>query len=116
MDGLLQWGVFRRRKKLDERVIADMEGYLEAALYPVDPRKVFVGDLKSRLINAPVVEITSAEVVQYALLGLAGILSGLIIIITGIRATITILSALGVLRHARSQAGQKGASAAQSVL
>ena len=103
---------FWRRSKLSEQENLRMESYLEAALHPVSPQPAFMEDLKTKLLQAPAYERKVNEVATIALLGLAGVLSGLIIFVTGIRAVVTILGALGVLRNARGQVKEKRAAPA----
>jgi hypothetical protein len=103
---------FIGKKQIDEREISRLELYLDAALHPIQPRSSFVTDLKTRLQQEPIPVSNSNQVVQYAILGLAGVVSGLIIFVTGLRATVTLLGAIGILRHAKSRGKQNRTAAA----
>jgi hypothetical protein len=86
----------RREPELEE--FAELENYLQEVLVPVSPRLSFVSGLKERLLEAPVPRLSSMpKGLQYTLLGALGVASGLLIIVTGIRATVTLLAALGLL-------------------
>jgi len=107
MNNFLQKAAFWRNEKISEEDILGIEDYLYSALYPVNPSSTFVQSLRSRLMDAPEPVNRSKEIMQYSLLGLAGVLSGIIIIVTGIRATVTILGALGLLRQARNRSNRQ---------
>jgi len=111
MSNFFQRAAFWRKEKINEEDILGIEDYLYSALYPVNPSSTFVQSLKSRLMDAPEPVNRSKEIMQYSLLGLAGVLSGIIIIVTGIRATVTILGALGILRQVRNRANRQGTAA-----
>jgi hypothetical protein len=104
MKSLLDWLPWRRSSVSDLEALAGLEDYLEESLLPVRPRQAFVAGLKNRLIMAPEPQLPSIPpVLQFTLLGALGIFSGLLIIITGIRATITLLGALGLLSQLRKR-------------
>ena len=98
---------FWRKKQINEVEKSSLEKYISAALHPIEPRPSFVAGLKDRLIMAPADQENNNEVAQFAILGLAGVLSGLIIFITGVRATVAILGALGLLRQSKNPVDQK---------
>ncbi|MBN1148765.1 MAG: hypothetical protein JXA78_16005 [Anaerolineales bacterium] len=108
--------LLRRVTKQDIYELEDLEDYLARALRPVEPRPGFIADLRARLDRAPAPQKQSPAALRYALLAAAGLLSSLIIVITGVRAAITILGALGVLGHVRNQARRKQVAAAPPVI
>lgn len=64
-----------------------MEEYLQAALYPVEPSPVFVLELKDRLQNPGPNFEPGTEWLRFLVFGGAGLITSLVLIITGIRAT-----------------------------
>lgn len=96
---------FKRRPKIDQRELAHLENSLRATLRAVQPRPGFVADLKSRLVEQQLVVEKKPFVFRYALYILAGIFGGLIVIGTGVRALLTLLVTLGVIRHVRENKG-----------
>lgn len=95
----------RRRGGLDEEELAQLEAGLEQALVPVGPRRAFVSGLKGRLMAAPEPHVPSmSPALQYTLLGALGLFSGIIILVTGIRATVTLLGAIGLLSQLKKPA------------
>lgn len=106
---------FRRVSKQDIDELKELEDYLEIALQPVEPRPGFIADLRARLEGAPAPQRQWPAALRYSLLAAAGLVSSMIILVTGIRAAITILGALGVLGHIRSQIQQKQATVPPTV-
>jgi hypothetical protein len=64
-----------------------MEGILQAALYPVEPSAAFVLELKDRLQNSDPQMEPGTEWLRFLVFGGAGLITSLVLIITGIRAT-----------------------------
>jgi hypothetical protein len=95
-------------KNTNRMELNNLEGYLDRALQPVTPRTEFVGDLRDKLNR---LELQAEEdildkesrALHYALLGGAGILSSLLLLITGIRAAIALIGAIGALKQMRQQ-------------
>lgn len=96
------------RRQIPERDLYQMENYLGAALHGVAPRPDFVSGLHKRLVTEPVQARNNALVFQYVILSLAGIASGVLLIIAGARAVNSLLSLMGVVQ----QAERRGASIA----
>jgi len=94
------WG---SSKKVEDESFQELEYYLRTVLKPVEPRADFVSDLGARLAGAPYTKQRLPVRLQYALLAAAGLISSLIIVITGIRATLTLLGAMGLMRHIKGQ-------------
>jgi hypothetical protein len=91
------------RRQIPERDLYQMEYRLGAALHGVAPRPDFVSSLHNRLVSEPVRARNNALVFQYVILSLAGILSGVILIVAGARAVNSLLSFLGVVQQADRQ-------------
>jgi hypothetical protein len=90
--------------------MAAVEAYLQSLLEPVTPRALFVKNLRDRVfgrkeLDAPGLELDLEP--SYALIAGAGILSSVLILITGIRALITLKGTIGALRRVKSQVAQK---------
>ena len=95
------WG---RSKNIEDESFQELEYYLRTILRPVEPKADFVADLGARLAHEPGKESYLPFKLQYALLAVAGLISSTIIVITGIRATLTLLGAMGLMRHIKGQA------------
>ena len=90
--------------------LAAMETYLQSMMEPVAPRPLFIKNLGERLFgrlanDAPDLEVEIAP--HYALLAGAGILSSVLILVTSIRAFLTLKGTIVSLRRVRSQVAQK---------
>jgi hypothetical protein len=77
-----------------------MENYLGAALHGVSPRPDFVSGLHQRLISEPVRARNNALVFQYVIISLAGIVSGVLLILAGARAVSSLRGWVGVVQQA----------------
>ena len=97
---------FWRTRQQDED-LSELESYLDAFYQPITPRPIFVDDLKARLLGTPIPVALSLGTRNYVFLILAGVVSSVILIITGIRATMTVLGALGIIRVMRAELDQK---------
>jgi hypothetical protein len=100
----LFWG--RKRKETD---LSELEGRLSLALKPVMPRPEFVRDLRSQLLSQfnamePESKVNSR---QWLLVSAAGFLSGILILVLGIRTVVTLLSALGIIHQFKRQIDEK---------
>jgi hypothetical protein len=95
-----------RRKDANLREFTSLEGFLDRSLQPVSPRAEFVDALRSKLTR---VEIKAEEdilekeprALHIALLGGAGVLSSLLLLITGVRAVVALIGAIGALKQMR---------------
>lgn len=103
--GLLPW---RRTIEIDPIELSHMESYLQNAMRPVQIRPEFVEGLRMRLLKEPLPKPGLSTGAQYLILGAAGVLSSVVIIIAGIRATVLILGALGLLRQMKNQVAKEG--------
>ena len=92
--------------------LVQLEGYLDRTLQPVVPRPEFVDALRDNLNR---VELQAEEdllekeprALHLALLGGAGILSSLLLVITGVRAVIALVGAVSALKQMRQQLAAK---------
>lgn len=92
--------------------LVHLEGYLGRTLQPVTPRAEFVDALRDKLSR---VDLQAEEnllekgprALHLALLGGAGILSSLLLVITGIRAVIALVGAIGAIKQMRQQLAAK---------
>ena len=100
-----QWGTLESQVDL-----AKLEDYLQANLQPVAPRPEFINNLRARLLKSEAAAVPATNGLRLLILAAAGIVSGVLIGITGIRATITLLGALRILRDVRRQVSQKPAA------
>ena len=96
------------RRQIPERDLYQMENRLGAVLHGVSPRPDFVSSLHNRLVSEPVQARNNALVFQYVILSLAGVVSGVLLIIAGARMINSLLSLMGAVEQVR----QRGASTA----
>jgi hypothetical protein len=93
-----------RLKEANQRELNNLEGYLDRALQPVTPRAEFVHTLRDKLSRVEIKaekDILEKEprALHFALLGGAGILSSLLLVITSVRAVIALIAALKQIRQ-----------------
>lgn len=108
MKNRLMWELKSSQQKQAE--LAGLETYLSATLQPVRPRAEFVNGLQQRLLHPVVEERPALSRAQYIILGVAGTLTSLVLVITGVKATISILGKLGVLDQIKLHMQQRNAS------
>jgi hypothetical protein len=87
--------------------ISDLEAYLQSTLRPVDPRPAFVTSLKTRLAQIPPAARSTPRLVQYTLIGLAGAVTAAVLVVSGVRAAMTMIGAVGLMVHIADQARHK---------
>lgn len=97
-----------RKRAAQDRDFMGMEVYLQSQLGRVAPRPDFVASLRTRLayVEKPVKK-TTAEALRILVLTVAGLLSGAMLIMAAVRATIAILVALGLARGWNQERVQK---------
>ena len=98
------------RKRMNESELRAYEKYLGERLAPIKPRPEFVPGLREHLLQLPTVR-TNRDVKSYIPFIVAGVLGGLIILVTGVRATVSILASLGVLHSVKQQLQESGKTA-----
>ncbi|NIP26790.1 MAG: hypothetical protein GWO08_16475 [Gammaproteobacteria bacterium] len=83
--------LFRRHPEMDQS-IQEMEDILERSMVQVEPSVVFINDLRKQLFNRqiPINEPSIWENVKNRLLLVGGVLGGIVVIISSIRAIISI--------------------------
>jgi len=92
----------------------ELESSLRKILLPVDPSPDFVADLKTSLLRYPRWKIAFPGVIKSIMLVSAGLISGTLILVTGIRAIVTILFTFKILRQIKTQVDKKQGSATQT--
>jgi hypothetical protein len=95
-------------KDANLRELNNLEGYLDRAMQPVTPRAEFVDALRDKLTRVEIKaedDILEKEprALHMALLGGAGILSSLLLVITGVRAVVALIGAIGALKQMRQR-------------
>jgi len=91
-----------------------LESNLREILQPVVPTPDFMDDLKKRLLRYPRWKIALPGMLKSIMLVSAGLFSGVIILVTGIRAIVTIFGAFKILRQIKTQVNKKQVSATQT--
>jgi len=77
----------KEKQKFQEEMIASLEGKLSRVFQPVAPSERFVDHVRSRIsIASPRIVVQRLNDTQYILVVLGGVLSMLLLIITGTRA------------------------------
>ena len=105
MEILLQ--KFRRSNR--SSCFDDVEALLQATLTPVNPRPIYIKDLKSRIIHHQPsgLKIERPGQQSHLLILLASIVSSALLIITGIRVIFTLIALLGGMRQVKRQVPRK---------
>ena len=104
--------ILPRSSSETDQDVAELEIYLQSSLYPVQPRPVFINTLKKQLLTKPLDGICfdnqeSADMLNYFLLAVAGVVSGMVLVAAGARAVLTVLATFGILRNIKVQNRQK---------
>jgi hypothetical protein len=83
-------------EKSQNRKITVVEAKLEQLLQPVEPRAEFSANLKRSLLHQPETSLREPGqgVLQYALWGTAGVLSGAVILVVGIKAVAGLIGSI----------------------
>jgi hypothetical protein len=93
---------FIKRDKINKSIQTEkFEPILDAIFVPVTPRPEFVGELRKRLAGQVQPVKTGPSVWQYAVWISAGLVSGVVLIVGGVRAATSILVALGVIQQVK---------------
>jgi hypothetical protein len=96
------------RKFVENESYGNIEEYLQEMLPMVFPREDFVVSLRQRLMNMPAQRHWLPTVLFFIMIVMAGLVSGLILIATSLRALVTIAATLGLVYKLRSPS--KGSS------
>ena len=91
--------------------LQDLESNMREFFQPVVPTPDFVADLKKSLLRYPRWKIALPGMLQSIMLVSAGLVSGILILVTGIRAIVTILGTFKILRQIKTQVNNKQVSA-----
>lgn len=81
--------------------LSEIEDYLESMLLPVEPRPQYIDELRLRLIQPTGIDLServSPEMLRKLAFTGAGIASGVLVLLTAVRAVVALLGALGYLR------------------
>ena len=101
------------RKSVDNDSYDHIERYLQEMLPMVFPREDFVVSLRQRLLNMPAQRHWLPTVLFFIMIGMAGLVSGLILIATSLRALLTIAAAVGLVFRLRSPSKGRSSPSAQ---
>lgn len=82
-----------RRAPTKRRIqdISGLEGTLQGLFNPVRPRQVFIRDLHERLMHSPTPRGHLISWLELALLAGIGLLSGIVLVIAGIKAIVAVV-------------------------
>ena len=90
-------------QKINSQERQILEKNLTAILRPIQPRESFINDLKLHLISTDNLGLDRPRLIKYSFFLFAGILGGVVLIATGIRAIFTLFVTVGVIKHMRAQ-------------
>ena len=86
----------------------EIESLLESSLNPVNPRSDYIHELRERLNRVtPRPKFILPKRFQYIILGIAGFISGVVLLLTGIRAITTFLATMGMIRQINRERRKK---------
>ena len=94
--------MIRTRQPTESENYAYIEAYLQEMFPIVLPREDFVSSLRQRLKDMPAQRHWLPTVLFFFLITLAGLVSGLILIATSLRALLTILAGVGLFYRIRT--------------
>jgi hypothetical protein len=100
----------KRVKTKDDFQTDKFEPILDAALVTVAPRPEFVGELRKRLAGQVLPVKTGPSLWQYAMWVSAGLVSGVVLVVAGVRATTSLLVAVGVIQQVNKAQQTPGSS------
>lgn len=91
---------WKKKKILLEKDLHVLEERLKTTLKPIQPRPDFLRNLRIQLVGEEKKSVLGipSQKVQEGLLVAGGILSFAVVVFTGIRAVIAVLSALGIMQ------------------
>lgn len=92
----------RSRMPIENENYSSLEEYLQLMLPIVSPREDFVNSLRQRLRDMPAQKHWLPTVMFFFLITLAGLVSGLILVATSLRALLTIAAGVGLVYKMRS--------------
>jgi Flp pilus assembly protein TadB len=92
-----------KSKKMD--IVAMLEAKLEATMQPVQARAAYLQELRHELVGRPEKRFLGMRVKSPEfILAIAGsALSVVVILVTGVRAVITLLGAMGIIQQVNKQ-------------
>jgi hypothetical protein len=99
-----------------EHEIKNMEAYLLQTLGPVKPRQEFVQNLRGRLASPPAQPTKGDNSPPSLLLVLGGLVGSILILITSIKATLSLIEALKALRKQKTQSSNNNRSHSASLI
>lgn len=84
--------------------LVDLESQLSEFFTPVEPRQSYISELKLRLNRINLKRRLRMSRMHMVILAVASLVSGITLIVMGLRVFVALLSALGLLKYARDQA------------
>ena len=95
----MKWQLFRKNRERDKFKV--LESKLDSVLKPVQPREGFVQDLRNQLVGKSEKQFLGLKVrsPEFALVMAGGVLSSFVLLLTGVRAVLAILGALGIIQQ-----------------
>jgi hypothetical protein len=98
--------LFRKPVQEDDLYINTIEQFFGDSFKQITPRTEFIKDLKKRLVANYPQEVES-DVNRWGLFAIASLVSGIMLLVMGIRSVIMILSMLGIMNNYRQTVNQK---------
>ena len=97
--------IFPRRRKRSENNFGELEMELERSLTPMSPSQEFIFRLRTQLMDqlGDVIQQSPAMPSRKFIFAAATFISGVIMLVMGIRMVMTLLAALAILQRIRQQ-------------
>lgn len=96
------------RHRFDQALsVSDMENFLSGAFEPIKPRPEFVQALRGRLSSPLSPAARYPAPLPSPILIVGGLLGSILIVVTGIKAALSLAEAIKTLRMQKSQSGSK---------
>ncbi len=98
---------FTRYRQNQALSVSDLENFLSGAFEPVKPRPEFVQALRGRLSTPPAKSARYPTPFPTPVLIVGGLLGSLLIVVTGIKAALSLAEAIKTLHMQKAQSGNK---------
>ena len=98
---------FTRHRQDQALSVSDLENFLSGAFEPIKPRPEFVQALRGRLSSPVSPAARYPTKLPSPILIIGGLLGSLLIVVTGIKAALSLAEAIKALRMQKTQSGSK---------
>ena len=99
-----------------EQEMINIESYLLQTLGPVKPRQEFVQNLRGRLASPPAHQAMGINSTPKFLLVFGGLVGSILILVTSVKAALSLIEAIKTLRNRKSQTSNTDRSHSASLI